>query len=168
MFKVKEMNFIAHFELLKQLLDIDPSLVQGDEAKELIANCGGCSFVVGGYIHMDNLNTVAVTNSRRIEILAHEMRHAWQYKNKDTEGFSFTPRPVGLLALIRHWLVYFTGRKELDANMFALHYCALMGSKKQVAECLVGIVTTWLFRLGCVLLLASLVWLCSVYGQQLV
>lgn len=143
---MKELSFDEHFEILKQLLQVNPCLKKEDEAEKIISQYKDIHFFNGGYIHIDNLNTIAVKDLSRIGTLAHEMRHAWQFKNKIEEGFCFNV-PVNKLEKIKSLIVYLIGKKELDANKFTFHYCMLMGLKKQSKNHFFPILSTWVFRL---------------------
>lgn len=142
----EELIFKQEFERLKQELNVEPRLVLGEEAKKLISKYGKGLPFNGGYIHADGLNVVAVIEPVRLGTLAHEMRHAWQYKNKEIEGFNFTASPVGVVEKIKHQIVYFTGRKEYDANKFALSYCKRMGLAEQIFGCRLRKYATWFFK----------------------
>lgn len=65
-------------------------------------------------------------NSEKILTLAHEMRHAWQYKNRFKYGYKFGR------SAIMYWLTYFFSKKEQDANAFAIGYGKRMGLVEDV------------------------------------
>lgn len=119
--EVKVLNM--HFEILKVILKVDPELKLGHEAEEYIRKNSESScldkITQGAFIHKDNI--VAVVNPKNIKTLAHEMRHAWQYKNKETKGFNFDGSEKTNI------FNYFFSKKEADARKFAKYYCKLMG-----------------------------------------
>ena len=150
---MRELSFEDHIKKLKQLLDIDPCVKQGEEAIELINLYTNAKFMHGGYEH--STDTIAVPKAMRIGTLAHEMRHAWQYKNRIDKGFSFGVKMGKLKAAI----IYLTGKKEFDANYFAFHYCWQVGIKKQAIEHLLKALSTWFFRIAFLTIPLYLVWL---------
>ena len=112
-----------HFEILKTVLKVEPELKLGDEAKEYIRKNSNeqCldKITKGAFIYEHNI--VAVVDPKNIKTLAHEMRHAWQYKNRETIGFDFDGSKKTKIS------DYIFSKKEADARKFAKYYCKLMG-----------------------------------------
>lgn len=110
----KKLSFDMHVEQLKKQLDISPTVLKGSAAEEFISKYEYKVSIRGGYDAESN--TVAVKDPTAIGTLAHEMRHAWQYKNRTECSFDFSKPTTDLLT-------YMISKKEWDANMFAYQYC---------------------------------------------
>lgn len=113
-------DFKGHFEKIKSKLELklDFKVIIGEEARNIIVKYGGSPNQNGAFIHKNiNQKIVTVINTKRIGTLAHEMRHAWQYENKEKYGFDFfNDSPTDKC-------LYYTSKKELDANQYAFKYC---------------------------------------------
>ncbi|GAV11347.1 hypothetical protein [Paenibacillus sp. NAIST15-1] len=127
--------FDTHTENLKRELNVDPLVFFGDEAKEKTKKYG--SIFHGAHVWEEESEFVAVKDINQIGTLAHEMRHSWQYKNKDKENYIFRSskdKPWIIRKLIRAlYLIYYPfNRKELDANKYAVEYCTKTGLQAEV------------------------------------
>lgn len=118
------MTFEEHVENLKRELEVNPIVYIGDEAIKYLRDNGYTALNNGGYDH--KTNTVVVIDRKRILTLAHEMRHAWQYKNREKYGYKFGEKPF------KYWLTYFFSEKEKDAIEFAKDYGNRMGLEDDV------------------------------------
>ncbi|MDF2606225.1 MAG: hypothetical protein K0S34_415 [Bacillales bacterium] len=96
-------DFEAHVENLKLDLDVNPTVLEGIEAEIFIKSFKYKMADNGGYD--PKTNTVAVKDPENIGTLAHEMRHAWQFKNKDQYCFNFLKNTTNVI----HYMV---SRKE--------------------------------------------------------
>lgn len=124
-----EYFFETHTRNLKGKLDVDPEVVWGSDAAAKVK--GYTTLTRGIYIWENNKNLVAVRDIKKIGILAHEMRHAWQYKNRKSNKFEFKQPPKARLLRMLGSLIYkhnyaFDSR-EYDANIFAIDYCNSVG-----------------------------------------
>ncbi|MCY9593987.1 hypothetical protein PC41400_14660 [Paenibacillus chitinolyticus] len=127
--------FYAHTENLKRELNVDPLVFFGEEAKEKTKKYG--SLFLGAHVWEENPEFVAVADTNNIGILAHEMRHSWQYKNRNKENYTFrssSNKPWILKKLARAlYLIYYSfNRKEMDANNYAIEYCRKTGLHHEV------------------------------------
>lgn len=132
-----------HIKKLKNKLNINPIVLLGSDAEEFIRANGSWLTQHGGF---DSLtNTVAIIDRNRVGTLAHEMRHAWQFKNKDIYKFDFNKKTSNIL-------LYLASRKEWDANKYARNYCKTNGDSKGVINYNISLASsaffvlfTWLF-----------------------
>ena len=134
--KLPDLTFESHVKNIKKELDINPEVLKGTDAKKLIKQFNRIPGN-GGFVWIEN--TVAVINPNRIGTLAHEMRHAWQFKNKDKLNFNFKKT-------IKNPLAYVVCPKELDANKYARDYCKRMGLHGMAYGYLVSILVYYLFK----------------------
>ena len=139
-----DLTFEEHVEILKQELDIDPAVLKSTEAKLFISKFGNPKTYNGGFD--PETNTVAVKDPNRIGTLAHEMRHAWQYKNKDKNIFNFLNSKTNLIA-------YPFSKKEWDANKYARRYCKNIGLTKMANEYSRSLILNGMLALLLILLL---------------
>lgn len=126
---MKELKFEEHVEEIIKDLELDNNIKvyvgkcaieyvkNNDEVyckkhkKSLKSYFRSCN---GLYLWWENENIVLVKRKKYIGTLAHELRHAWQYKNRKEKGFDFS-RSVKERYLI--------SKKEIDANEYARDYC---------------------------------------------
>ncbi|WP_340031140.1 DUF6782 family putative metallopeptidase [Paenibacillus sp. FSL K6-1122] len=103
-------KFEEHTALMKNILNVNPTVLVGEDAKKYLDE-RGYRLLNGGFDK--NTNTVVVKKAKRLLTLAHEMRHAWQFENSVKYNFEF---PEG------RQMIYFFRRKEWDANYYAFKY----------------------------------------------
>ncbi|MFB0845065.1 hypothetical protein [Paenibacillus oleatilyticus] len=84
----KKMIFEARSENIKRGLGINPIVLFGKEAIEKTKKYG--DLFNGASVWENNENLVAVADLEKIGTLVHEIRHNWQYQNKDMKGFTKT------------------------------------------------------------------------------
>ncbi|MEO2202412.1 hypothetical protein ABGV42_01495 [Paenibacillus pabuli] len=125
-----ELFFEAHAENLRRQLRIDPEIFWGNEAIYIVKDING-NLAKGIYIWENDIDLVAVREVKSIGTLAHEMRHAWQYKYRNENNFEFEIPQTGfikrLLQRIKYKHNYSFDKRELDANKFAANYCKSVG-----------------------------------------
>lgn len=175
---MKEKTFEEHAADIIKFLNLDNSLsiFVGDWATKYAENNDEiylrehkkalkASFkgVNGLYLWWENENTVLLTE-KNIGTLAHELRHAWQYKNREQEGFNFK-KPSGKIGRIIEKINYCGSRKEIDANMYARCYCKMAGMEKEARDYCKAIRFHWLMRICKSMLLIPLIILFVVVIQ---
>lgn len=146
---MSKISFDKCFEDLKNTLMIEPILKTGNEAEEIMRKYGSDKFTNGAYIYYDNLNIVAVRDTSKLGILAHEMRHAYQYKweNEKYRWEEGNNRPKEkTINKFKRKIYYLVCNKELDANKFAYKYCKKNKINGQILNCFFNVLVTYLFR----------------------
>lgn len=118
---------------MKKKLDINPEVVWGKEAVVRVKNY--IRLTRGLYVWENDKDLVAVRDNKRIGILAHEMRHAWQYKNRETNKLKFKQPPkrkyLRMIGSLVYKHNYAFDKREHDANLFAIDYCNSVGLQKE-------------------------------------
>lgn len=131
----KELSWEEHIENLKRRLEVDPRIVyHGDpEFDGLVKPYGGMRpGWNGSYLWKLGENTIILMRKGRVGTLAHEFKHAAQYKNREAEGFEFDHNePLDFKAKFSD---YASSKKEDDANKFAREYCKEHGLNANAAE----------------------------------
>lgn len=152
-----EIFFEAHAENLCRQLGVDPERIWGDEAISRIKSLDA-NLAKGIYLWEDEIDLVAVRDVTRIGTLAHEMRHAWQYKYREINGYTFRQPPKGkikrMLARIKYRHNYSFDKRELDANKYAANYCKSVGLDTEAERMLNNILGN---NIASVLMVASYV-----------
>ena len=120
------MRFEEHVKKLRVELEVEPLLLVDVDARNYLNQKR-----YKGYngLFKSETNTVFVKQSNKILTLAHEMRHAWQYKNRIKENFDFSDNKTVISKLIEK-LTYPFSRKEWDANLYAFRYGFRQGLRK--------------------------------------
>ncbi|GGN59269.1 hypothetical protein [Oceanobacillus indicireducens] len=150
---MSKLTFQDHVKELKKKLNLDDEVIVipvNDEKERLVKyeqfykeKCDISltellikSKIINGVFlwHLDKV--VLVRNEQLIGTLAHEMRHAWQYKNSEKKRFkiklNITPTNEKLLKRLLRWMHYnFFSRVEFNANKYAFRYCIRHGFVKE-------------------------------------
>lgn len=108
-----------HEKQLKTMLNINPKIYYGSEAKEKLRTVLGKNGLKYNGFYNPPANEIYIknVNKRAIGTLAHEMRHVYQFNYKYDE-FIFHEDWYNL-----NDPMYSCRKTELDANLFALRYC---------------------------------------------
>lgn len=96
----------------------------------------------GIFLWQNKKPVVLVKNKQLIGTLAHEMRHAWQYKNKEKKKFKIKVNILNnhdgkFIECLKKIHYTFISRVELDANRYAFYHCIRCCIIKEWAEYLV-------------------------------
>ncbi|KOS68383.1 hypothetical protein AEA09_07315 [Lysinibacillus contaminans] len=81
-------------------------------------------------------------DEEKIRTLAHELRHAWQYKNKE---YKFKIPNTNFQKFMGN-VIYWVSEKELDAHKYAKYYCR-DNCKKDMLKILGNIYTIYFVRI---------------------
>ncbi|MCM3172892.1 hypothetical protein [Paenibacillus sp. MER 99-2] len=116
------MEILKHSRRIKELLDLKEDLVIliGDSGRQYIEQHKKDNKPQNGAYTYWN-NTIAIIDEKLVGTLAHEMRHAYQYENKERYGYKFS-RKTQVIVNWREVVKYIASAKERDANLFALKY----------------------------------------------
>lgn len=120
-------NFFEHVDKLKEDLNVDPEVIIGETAIKFLRDIryeksSGCFDY--------ETNIVYVVETGDILALAHEMRHAWQYKNRLQYNFDYAQKGINKIAKLIRILKYPFSKKEWNANLYAVKYGLKAGLKK--------------------------------------
>ena len=123
--KVENLNEYEQFYKEKYNISLTELLIKSDKSNGMFL------------WHIDEV--VFLRNEEMIGTLAHEMRHAWQYKNRKKKKFKIklniiTKKDNIFKKMLKSIHYTFFSRVELDANKFAFHYCKLNGFKKDAVK----------------------------------
>jgi hypothetical protein len=131
----KQLPWEEHIDSLKNRLGVNPRIVYyGDpEFEELVRPYGGLrAGWNGSFLWKLYENAIVLMREGRVGTLAHEFRHAWQYKNREEEGFVFDHNePLDAKLKLS---AYAASEKEADANEFAKAYCKEYGLTLEASE----------------------------------
>lgn len=154
---MNKITFKKHEENIKKFLDLDETVkvLVGEEAdnyvdehKEIYKERhkeeleSKYKKVNGIFLWWENENTILIKSEEKIGTLAHELRHAWQYKNKK---YKFKI-PKTKYQKNKEKVIYFVSSKELDAHKYAKNYCRDINEEEGVNKAKINIVCIYILR----------------------